>query len=194
MIVTLFRRALASRGESRTTNAVAFSPIASWLLQATLFWVAAAAAYSGFVAKWGLRDGVQRFGIERMLDGTAEKPFLYRQLIPLVANAAAAVTPLRVQDVVVARINPQVTFVRVTGADNDKYAFRYRVVCLTGFAGLLLSLCLLRTTLLDLGIGHAASFLASAAFALSFPYLQTVSGMSTTLSSWLSSVARSCSP
>ncbi|WP_447124450.1 hypothetical protein [Glaciimonas sp. GG7] len=67
-------------------QAAAHARCMSVLLLFAFFWIVAAASYSGFSGKWGLRDGSPRFGIEAMLDGTAQKPFVYRQLLPLAAN------------------------------------------------------------------------------------------------------------
>lgn len=57
-----------------------------------LFFVAAAASFNGYYDKWQLLDtdlhgstqGKSNF--ERMVDGTAERPFVYRQLLPALAN------------------------------------------------------------------------------------------------------------
>lgn len=57
-----------------------------------LFFVAATASFNGYYDKWRLLD-TDTFGstqgknnFERMVDGTAERPFVYRQLLPMVAN------------------------------------------------------------------------------------------------------------
>jgi hypothetical protein len=56
------------------------------------FFVAAAASFNGYYDKWRLLDTTQdgllrgRNTFEPMMDGTAERPFVYRQLLPMLAN------------------------------------------------------------------------------------------------------------
>jgi hypothetical protein len=69
-----------------------------------LFFVAAAASFNGFYDKWRLRDtdpqgkeqGVYQF--ESMVDGTANRPYVYRQLLPTIANWIDAQLPQPIKD------------------------------------------------------------------------------------------------
>lgn len=92
---------------------VANSRHLSWLLLCTFFWIVAAASFSGFVGKWGLRDGESRAGIEAMLNKTADKPFIFRQLAPMVANYVDSVAPQQIKEGTLI-INPLKTFSRET--------------------------------------------------------------------------------
>jgi hypothetical protein len=70
------------------------SRAAAFILYFVLFWIAAAAAHSGFIGKWGLRDKSHLgFSIQEVLDGTAIQPVIYRQLVPLIVNFAESNTP-----------------------------------------------------------------------------------------------------
>src|SRR3954447_2250566 len=56
-----------------------------------LFFAAAAASFNGFYSKWHLREAgttqyLPRVSFEAMIDGTADRPFVYRQMLPMVAN------------------------------------------------------------------------------------------------------------
>ena len=57
--------------------------------------IIAAASFGGFFLKWEFRDGTDHSAIE-MLDGTAKRPFVYRQLLPAMANLVEQVTPERI--------------------------------------------------------------------------------------------------
>lgn len=148
----------------------------SLLLLCSFFWIVAAASFSGFVGKWGLRDGSQRFGVEIMLDATAQKPFVYRQLAPLVANFLDRHVPENLKNVLTARIKPEKTFAKTTSVVNPKYHFRYICIYYFSFFALFLSLFILRQILLDFGIGSVTAIVTPTAFVLAFPYLQTVGG------------------
>lgn len=149
---------------------------ARFLLLFTLFWIVAAASFSGYVGKWGLRDGSERFGIEKMLDGTAHKPFVYRQLVPGIANSVDLVFSEEYKDKLVRGINPGKVFVQVVANADTKLRFRYLVVYYLSFTALFVTLFVLQKIVLDAGGNKQASILAPTAFVLAFPYIQTNGG------------------
>ena len=55
-------------------------------LLALFYVIVAAAAFNGFYAKWRLNDGHAPHSLASMVDGTAYRPYVYRQLVPAVAN------------------------------------------------------------------------------------------------------------
>src|SRR4051812_4978175 len=70
-----------------------------WTCLFILFAVAAAASFSSFYEKWHFREaggrGFDR-GVEfsQMIDGTARRPYIYRQLLPDTANVLVRVLPV----------------------------------------------------------------------------------------------------
>ena len=50
-----------------------------------LIFTISAASFEGFFVKWTFRDD-SGFSYQVILDGTAEKPFIYRQLIPTLSR------------------------------------------------------------------------------------------------------------
>lgn len=157
-------------------QAALHSRAASLAALAAFFWIVAAAGYSGFMGKWGLRDESPRFAIGRMLDASAQKPFVYRQLVPMFANAADRLLPERLKERLIEKLSPQQTFVGTPGLADPALRFRYMVICYVSFVSLFLSLFVLREIALAAGAGQGAALLAPAALALAFPYLQTVGG------------------
>ncbi len=160
---------------------VAASNMASWLLLLSFFFIVAAAAHSGFIAKWSLRDASDtpeniRYSFKSMIDGTAHKPFVYRQFVPALANAAEGMVPSQFKDYIAKRFNPSESYARAISANYSSYAFRYRVVYFLHFLSLLISLFLLRDVVLSVGGGQMEASFAPTAFILAFPYLQTVGG------------------
>ena len=100
------------------------------------YFLTAAAFFSGFYSKYGLRDTEQRFSIEAMLNGIADRPSVYRQLVPALANALNAVVPASLH----ARLSARLTLVskyypfqtsvglRLGSANQPLYAVRYLFV------------------------------------------------------------------
>ena len=52
-----------------------------------------AAGYCGFFVKWAFRDGASSMGFTAMIEGTAQRPFVHRQLLPQTVKYVAAVIP-----------------------------------------------------------------------------------------------------
>jgi hypothetical protein len=154
----------------------AMSRAANGFLLFAFFWIVAAAAFSGFAGKWGLRDGEPRFGVSAMLQNEAHKPFVYRQLVPDLARRLDAVASERVKEKIAKRFRPDEVFAKSQPGATHGERFRYAIVYYTSFLSLLGSLFVLRKILLHFNVSPLAAVLAPTAFALSFPYLQTVGG------------------
>lgn len=152
------------------------SRLAAGFLLFAFFWIVAAAAFSGFAGKWGLRDGDPRFGVAAMLEMEAHKPFVYRQLVPDLARRLDAVASERVKERVAKRFRPDEVFAKSQPGSTPSERFRYAIVYYLSFLSLLGSLFVLRRILLHFNVSPLAAVLAPTAFALAFPYLQTVGG------------------
>lgn len=157
------------------------SDIAAWLVLCAFFFVVSAAAHSGFIAKWSLHDASDtpekmRYSFKAMVDGTAHKPFVYRQLVPALANAADTIFPAQFKNHVVTHFKISGIYSKVISADQASYAFRYRFIYASHFLSLFLSLFLLRSVILSAGGGQMEASFAPTAFILAYPYLQTVGG------------------
>lgn len=148
----------------------------SLLLLLTSFWIVAAAGFAGSVGKWGLRDGHERYGIQQMLEGTAHRPFVYRQLVPVIAKYADKVVPLNIKEKLMKGNHPDRVFVKAVAVKDPAFRFRYLMVYYLSFLALYGSLFVLRRIVLDAGASRLAAVVAPAGFALAFPYIQTVGG------------------
>ena len=154
----------------------AWSSGLSLLLHCTFFWMVAAASFSGYIGKWGLRDNTARFSLESMLDASADRPYVYRQLLPLIANATDRVVPEHIKARVAEKLNPSKVYVKTYGAAKPAFSFRYVVVYYLSFLSLLGSLLLLHRIALDAGTGRLAAIIAPTVLSLAFPYMQTLGG------------------
>lgn len=158
--------------------------LARAFLLVTFYFLSAASAFAGFYGKWGLREGHLRNSLPLMVDGGAQRPFVYRQLFPLIANAVDAAIPPALKARIVSdlvlpqRHDPTITRtgLRRTDAGNPAYALRYHVVYYLSFASLFLALFAMRQVALWSGLDGPAALLAPPAFALGLPVLLSVGG------------------
>jgi hypothetical protein len=154
-----------------------WSKLASTLLLCTLYWIVSAASFSGFIGKWSLMEwNSWGIGIVQILDGSAKRPFIYRQLFPMLARTAYEITPTSTREIIVDKIKPRNTFARVAIINNEEVKFEYIFVYYSCFFAIFFSLFVLRLILLSAGIGNVAATMAPILFALSLPYLQTMGG------------------
>ena len=149
-----------------------------------IYVLAASAGYNGFYSKWGLRDAEPRFSIVMMLEGRADRPFVYRQFVPQIANAVDRITPASVKaKLTKSLIEPSNRLVADTRtelkkgvADNPAYALRYEIVYLLGFGCFVAAMGLMRWLCLRVGASELAATTAPVLFALAFPTLLAVGG------------------
>ncbi len=168
------------RKTNHLIQSFASSKLASWLLLLGFFYTIAAASHAGFMSKYALRDGDATFSVVNMVDGTAERPFVYRHLIPAIANIGQQLVSDPNSSVFSQfkklKLDASQNFTRATQANESGYEYAYRLVYLTNFVALFISLLLLRALLIRLGFGQLESVLAPAAFIIAFPYIQSIGG------------------
>jgi hypothetical protein len=163
---------------SKAPTHLAATKLATFILYLGIFWITAAAAHSGYIGKWGLIERADRGNsIQRMLDGTADKPFVYRQLVPVIVNLADKYTNdwIRQQTLHLAS-RPSKIFVKSSLSNDPQYAYRYILVYYISFFALLLSLFVLYRILREWGMPESPALFAPIIFILAMPFLQTRGG------------------
>ena len=155
---------------------LAQGPLEGGLLLVLIFWMTAAASFSGSLGKWGLRDNEVGLDIQSLVDRRADRPLIYRRLVPDLVNAADRVVPVSVQKVFVGQWRPDDVFVRTSAFANPGLSFRYALICHIMLLALFASLFLLRRIAIDAGADRLSATLAPIGLVLAFPYLQTRGG------------------
>jgi hypothetical protein len=140
------------------------SRAASMFLIVCIFGMASAAAHNGFYTKWKLHEGFD-WSAERVLDGTAIRPFIYRQLAPSIANTINEKLPNIIKE----------RFLNHMGSVKE-HGIPYSIIYSMNYIFLFLSLFALRRVLLDQGINGKSVIFVPIVFMLFTPYLQTVGG------------------
>lgn len=150
-----------------------------------LFFMISSASFLGFYVKYHFREAdpaqnlsEQRYSLNLVLDGTASRPFIYRQLIPMIANQADRLTPQPIQDKLYATFTGRHDWLRELyptplGQDHN-YFLRYSVVYLLSFASALLSTWAMFLLLRRQNFDLLVSLLAAFAVILLLPYFMTV--------------------
>ncbi|MGA2168126.1 MAG: hypothetical protein ABSG62_07925 [Terracidiphilus sp.] len=151
-----------------------------------LFFLAAAASFNGFYGKWHFREaGTGAFmagaSFDSMLDGTAVRPYVYRQLLPMLANWIDARVPEQTKDRLYAATlyNGKLfreDFVDSPLARSRACFLRYWVVYTAVFLFAWIAVHAMYLAAKAAGYPPAASALAAIAMILLLPYFLTRGG------------------
>jgi hypothetical protein len=152
-----------------------------------VYYLAAAASFSGYFGKWAFRDGNPTYGVASVFDGTAARPFIYRQLMPVLADSAATIVdeiaaqPTRgaafqALGSYMAIRAPDEVFSQAGGVAEPKARRQYFALYYLTFVSFVATLFAMRGLCLRLGQSEAAATLAPLLFALIYPVLLTQGG------------------
>ncbi|MBO1017808.1 hypothetical protein IPU70_29915 [Achromobacter sp. SD115] len=157
----------------------------SGFLLLLFFLMVAAASFNGFYTKWRLNDGHPSLGLSYMVEGTAARPYVYRQLLPAMANQIQSLLPVAT----LARISSSLSDPRKINSRSSlamKYpesealkpavALRYYIVYYLTFFALVASLYVMRGLCLRVGATEPAAIAAPAIMALLLPFMLTEGG------------------
>jgi len=150
-----------------------------------LYVMVAAAAFNGFYTKWRLNDGHGPHSLASMVDGTAYRPYVYRQFAPAIANGIQDLMPAAT----VERLSERLTDPRrvnsrsglamrfpASEAMQAPVTLRYHIVYYLTFLALLGSLFAMRSVCLRAGASDAAATAAPLVIALLLPFFLTEGG------------------
>ncbi len=142
--------------------------------------LAAAASFNGYYDKWEFRErvGSERFSVDRMLDSTAERPFVYRQMNGWLTNQIVDAVPETIksglQNAAVGDGRSTIGPDKVASASSDWF-WRYTTLYWLTFAEWLAALIVLYRLSQHFAAPPAA-LSATVVFALLFPVLLTEGG------------------
>jgi hypothetical protein len=147
--------------------------------------LAAAASFNGFYAKHGLREAFSKSSIVSMLEGTADRPYVYRQLVPAIANSIDAHVPGSIRAALDRRLtapalaNPAQTSIGLWAgvANNPAYSVRYFSVYLISFALYFAAFFCIRSFCRTAGASPLGATLAPPMFGLFLNYLLNIGGV-----------------
>ncbi|MDR5856392.1 hypothetical protein P9239_22180 [Caballeronia sp. LZ062] len=152
-----------------------------WMLLVVMYYVVAAASYNGYFTKWQFRDQTPEWALPAMLDGTIDRPFVYRQLLPMLANGVEHAMPAKLKARVDGllmddnRTHHPITWFYPSASDarNPQYALRYYLIFGMSFTAFFLAMFAMRAVCMTLQANRTASTLAPMALAVIFPLILT---------------------
>jgi hypothetical protein len=151
-----------------------------------ILFVTSAAAFNGFYDKWHFRESSTgqfdyQASFEKMVDGTADRPYVYRQLLPTLANWIDASTPASIKARILTPQGYRLNFVlnqviRSPLAQNPVYGLRYRILYILCFGFTFLASVSLYLAARTAGNSHYVALLVTVAFMLFMPWVLSVGG------------------
>jgi hypothetical protein len=148
------------------------------LALALIYLLAAAAGFNGFYQKHGLQDDSKHISAEMMLNGSAMRPFIYRQLDPWVAEFVATLTPKDIQQkIYIHYTNGGVSGLGPNAAMSKgvRFYIEYNALYYITFGEFLASIFVLRALFLNF-VGRMAATVTPAILALLMPVVQATPG------------------
>ena len=137
-----------------------------------------AAGYCGFFAKWAFRDGASSMGFTAILEETATRPFVHRQLLPKTVKFITATLPEQVKEKLMTKLNKDHSIEkRFAQADiPQQYAIEYNLMYGLCFLAFFSSIWILRSLLCEIIQDKVVGTLGAMFFALIFPFLEVLGG------------------
>ncbi|HZZ12021.1 MAG TPA: hypothetical protein VFE79_15140 [Paraburkholderia sp.] len=159
------------------------SRASAWFLLIFVYYIAAASSFGGFFTKYHFRDG-EIVSLRLALDGTQDRPFVYRQLLPMTATLVDHAIPSRLKAAMLQKLagptlndNPIYRFFpSATDSVNPLYAVRYLLVYVMTFLSMFAALFVIRAVCVELIGDKVAATLAPLLLALIFPLILTEGG------------------
>jgi len=135
--------------------------------------VVSASSFSAFYQKWHFREQGTRgtdliAEFDRMIDGTANRPYIYRQMLPDIANELVRVAPV---DAIARRV-PQRAKDRISAAFNlasKKYPAQYLIFYIATYLFALLAAVALYRVCASADFGEPVAVFAAVVFMLLLP-------------------------
>lgn len=137
-----------------------------------------AAGYSGFFQKWSFRDGNPEMGIEVVLDNTANRPNIYRKLLPEVVKSIAKTIPPSSREKIKEKLLQKnyVEEIYASAQVPPRYVVEYYLMILLSYLCFYFAVLILRNLLCETMKDDVAGTMAALLFALLIPVFDTVGG------------------
>ena len=143
-----------------------------------LILIVSAAGYCGFFLKWAFREDSPDFGFQAMLENTAKKPFIHRQLLPVVVKETVEVFPEQTKEKLSANLLEKKHIEKRFAQSNipEKYVLEYYLMFIFCFLSFFAAIWILRSLLSEILQDKFAGTLGAILFALLFPFFEVLGG------------------
>lgn len=136
------------------------------------------AVYCGFFTRWAFRDGNGAFGVEMMLDETAHRPFVYRQIIPQTAKLLREALPEPAQKKISERLLKKQPLADIYGEAEipEQFVIEYHFMYILCYLSFFVAIWILRSILTEVLADGVAGTLGALLFALIVPMFEVKGG------------------
>ena len=154
-----------------------------------VFFIISAVSFHGFFQKWHFREpGITNSlyiycppaDFVSMMEGSAHRPYVYRQLLPLIANWIDSRVPDSLKDKLYTKSDLerrlQLEVLTSPTAQSRAYFIRYITVYVLDLLSAWIALCLLYQLCRTVGVPPTVAALSSVIFILLFPFLMSFGG------------------
>lgn len=145
------------------------------LLAIILLYLLAAASFSGYFQKYAFREDTPGFSVGRVIEGTADRPWVHRRLLVDISHALAQSVPNQIHQKIEEKQGPLPKWyskVQLPAGHHTEYYILYVLSFFFWFAALWMLFLLCRKIIHD----DLISACGTALFALLFPLLLTNGG------------------
>ncbi len=137
-----------------------------------------AASYCGFFSIWAFRDGAASMGFTAMIEETATRPFVHRQLLPQTVKYIASAIPEQ------SKAKLENRLIKGAYIENryaqahipQQYVIEYYLMYIFCFLALFASIWVLRSLLCTIVQDKTVGTLGAMLFALIFPFFEVLGG------------------
>lgn len=143
-----------------------------------LILVVSAAGFCGFFLKWAFREDSPNFGFQAMIEDTAKKPFIHRQLLPIVVKSAVELIPQQTKEKLSSRLIEKKHIEKrfAQSIIPEKYVLEYYLMFIFCFLSFFAAIWILRSLLSEILQDKFVGTLGACLFALIFPFFEVLGG------------------
>ena len=143
-----------------------------------LILVVSAAGYCGFFLKWAFREDSPDWGIQAMLENSAKKPFIHRQLAPVIVKETVELFPEQTKEKLSKNLIEK-KHIEKRFAQSDipeKYVLEYYLMFIICFLSFFAAIWILKNLLTEILQDKVAGTVGACLFALLFPFFEVLGG------------------
>ena len=143
-----------------------------------LILVVSAAGYCGFFLKWAFREDSPDWGIQAMLENSAKKPFIHRQLAPVIVKETVELFPEQTKEKLSKNLIEKKHIEKRFAQSNipEKYVLEYYLMFIICFLSFFAAIWILKNLLTEILQDKVAGTVGACLFALLFPFFEVLGG------------------
>ena len=143
-----------------------------------LILMVSAAGFCGFFAKWAFRDGSSAWGFDAYMEGSGQRPGMYRHLLPKTVRLATDAMPEQVREKLRAKLIKDHSIEKryAQAHISQQYIIEYYLMYVICIVLYFASVWILRSLLMEILQDPVSGTLGALFFGLVFPFFEVLGG------------------